>query len=89
VRIHSVRIPLIWLPTHSRWIRYGVSSLTRKKAMRPVVRWWWPGGDVTAVELRREVRVLDEAGFGGAKMGSAPLATVRSAQMPAGGFWLG
>ncbi|HEV3261781.1 MAG TPA: hypothetical protein VG013_33335, partial [Gemmataceae bacterium] len=32
------------------------------KAMRPMVRWWWPGGDVTADELRREVRVLDEAG---------------------------
>jgi len=31
------------------------------KAMRPVVRWWWPGGDVEPDELRREVRVLDEA----------------------------
>ncbi|HEY6337275.1 MAG TPA: glycosyl hydrolase, partial [Candidatus Sulfotelmatobacter sp.] len=38
------------------------------KAMRPMVRWWWPGGDVTADELRREVRVLDEAGFGGAEI---------------------
>ena len=36
--------------------------------MRPMVRWWWPGGDVTADELRREVRVLDEAGFGGAEI---------------------
>jgi alpha-L-rhamnosidase len=33
-----------------------------------MVRWWWPGGDVTADELRREVRVLDEAGFGGAEI---------------------
>ena len=38
------------------------------KAMRPMVRWWWPGGDVTADELRREARVLDEAGFGGAEI---------------------
>jgi hypothetical protein len=38
------------------------------KAMRPIVRWWWPGGDVTSDELRREVRVLDEAGFGGAEI---------------------
>jgi len=36
--------------------------------MRPIVRWWWPGGDVKPDELRREVRVLDEAGFGGAEI---------------------
>jgi hypothetical protein len=36
--------------------------------MRPMVRWWWPGGDVTSAEVRREVRVLDEAGFGGAEI---------------------
>jgi hypothetical protein len=33
-----------------------------------MVRWWWPGGDVTPKELRREVRILDEAGFGGAEI---------------------
>jgi hypothetical protein len=33
-----------------------------------MVRWWWPGGDVTSDELRREVRVLDEAGFGGTEI---------------------
>ena len=38
------------------------------KAARPMVRWWWPGGDVTAEELRREVRVLDAAGFAGAEI---------------------
>src|SRR5262249_58161378 len=36
------------------------------KAMRPVVRWWWPGGDVEPDELRREVRGLGEAGVRGA-----------------------
>src|SRR5262249_24622723 len=38
------------------------------KETRPIVRWWWPGGDVTSDEVRREVRVLDEAGFGGAEI---------------------
>ena len=38
------------------------------KDARPMVRWWWPGGDVTTDELRREVRILDEAGFGGAEI---------------------
>jgi hypothetical protein len=36
--------------------------------MRPMVRWWWPGGDISPEELRREVRILDEAGFGGAEI---------------------
>lgn len=35
---------------------------------RPLVRWWWPGNDVTEAELRREIGVLDKAGFGGAEI---------------------
>lgn len=38
------------------------------KTYRPMVRWWWPGGDVTDEELRREVRLLDEANFGGGEI---------------------
>jgi hypothetical protein len=38
------------------------------KAARPMVRWWWPGGDVTPEELRREIGVLDNAGFAGAEI---------------------
>ncbi|MHB1674321.1 MAG: glycosyl hydrolase [Acidobacteriaceae bacterium] len=38
------------------------------KAYRPTVRWWWPGGDVTDAELRREVGLLDQANFGGAEI---------------------
>jgi alpha-L-rhamnosidase len=38
------------------------------KAARPMVRWWWPGGDVTPEELRREIGVLDAAGFAGAEI---------------------
>ncbi len=38
------------------------------KKYRPLVRWWWPGNDVTDSELRREIDVLDKAGFGGAEI---------------------
>ena len=38
------------------------------KKCRPLVRWWWPGNDVTESELRREVDVLEKAGFGGAEI---------------------
>ncbi len=38
------------------------------KIYRPWVRWWWPGNDVAAGELRRELRVMDKAGFGGAEI---------------------
>ncbi len=38
------------------------------KVYRPMVRWWWPGGDVQNAELRREVDLLDEAKFGGAEI---------------------
>lgn len=38
------------------------------KAFRPMARWWWPGLDVEAAELEREVAELDDAGFGGAEV---------------------
>jgi hypothetical protein len=38
------------------------------KKYRPLARWWWPGNGVTDEELRREIGVLDEAGFGGAEI---------------------
>jgi hypothetical protein len=38
------------------------------KKYRPLVRWWWPGDYVSEEELRREVGVLDDAGFGGAEI---------------------
>jgi hypothetical protein len=38
------------------------------KKYRPIARWWWPGNDVTDEELRREIGVLDKAGFGGAEI---------------------
>jgi hypothetical protein len=38
------------------------------KKFRPMVRWWWPGGDVTDDEIKREIGLLDSAGFGGAEI---------------------
>ncbi len=38
------------------------------KKYRPIARWWWPGNLVTDEELRREIDVLDKAGFGGAEI---------------------
>jgi hypothetical protein len=42
--------------------------LSPEKKYRPIARWWWPGNDVTEEELRREIGVLDKAGFGGAEI---------------------
>ena len=51
------------------------------KAYRPMVRWWWPGGDVTDAELRREVVLLDQANFGGGEI--QPFVIGLHADMPA------
>ncbi|MCI0581795.1 MAG: hypothetical protein L0227_02695, partial [Chloroflexi bacterium] len=37
-------------------------------AARPMVRWWWPGGDVEDEQLRRELDAMHAAGFGGAEI---------------------
>ncbi len=42
--------------------------LSPPRKYRPLVRWWWPGNDVTDEELRREIGLLDQAGFGGAEI---------------------
>ena len=39
-------------------------------AVRPMVRWWWPGGDVTDEELSRELRIMKDAGLGGVEIQS-------------------
>ncbi len=38
--------------------------------VRPLIRWWWPGGDVSDTELTRELEVMSQAGFGGAEIQS-------------------
>ncbi len=38
------------------------------KSARPMVRWWWPGLDVQAEELVREIAELDRAGIGGVEL---------------------
>jgi len=42
--------------------------LNPNHAVRPWVRWWWPGGAVQDNEIRREIDLLDTAGFGGAEI---------------------
>lgn len=37
---------------------------------RPRLRWWWPGDAVTDQELRREVQLMADHGFGGAEVQS-------------------
>ena len=38
------------------------------KGAKPWVRWWWPGGAVNDEELRREIQLLSQTGFGGAEI---------------------
>jgi hypothetical protein len=38
------------------------------KPYRPMIRWWWPGGDVSDSEIIREIGLFDDAGFGGAEL---------------------
>jgi hypothetical protein len=45
---------------------------------RPWVRWWWNGNAVKPAELKRELRVLSEAGFGGVEIN--PIAMPRTAK---------
>ena len=55
------------------------------KKYRPLVRWWWPGNDVADAELRREIGVLDQSGFGGAEIQAfnkgLPAGSVSDAQL--------
>lgn len=59
---------------------------------RPMVRWWWPGGNVEDSELRRELRILQEAGFGGVEIqpfsiGLGPDAPIRVHDYATPSFW--
>lgn len=49
------------------------------------MRWWWPGNDVADAELRREIGVLDQSGFGGAEIQAfnkgLPAGSVSDAQL--------
>ncbi len=44
------------------------SILAPPKSARAWTRWWWPGGDVDADTLKRQLGELDAAGFGGAEV---------------------
>jgi hypothetical protein len=38
------------------------------KSCRPMIRWWWPGGDVADPEIAREISLFDRTGFGGVEL---------------------
>lgn len=38
------------------------------KSARPMIRWWWPGGDVEDSVIRSEIAAFDAAGFGGVEV---------------------
>jgi hypothetical protein len=38
------------------------------KAARPMLRWWWPGGDVTDAVIEQQIAAFDAAGFGGVEI---------------------
>ena len=46
----------------------SVAQIPEEDAYRPWVRWWWNGDMVDTVELKRELRVLHEAGIGGVEI---------------------
>ena len=53
--------------------RYGTEQLYEEfkepsSEYRPFVRWWWNGDKVEAGELRREMRLMKEAGIGGVEI---------------------
>ena len=50
------------------------------KQYRPMVRWWWPGDDVTDQEIDREIGILDASGFGGAEI--QPFVTFNTHELP-------
>ncbi|MET7336513.1 glycosyl hydrolase [Nonomuraea sp. NPDC005650] len=59
-----------------------------RRAVRPMVRWWWPDAHVDPAELRREVDRLADAGFGGAEI-AAVHHSIRDKSLldPAGHGW--
>ena len=42
-----------------------LSSMAQTK---PFVRWWWNGDKVDTIELKRELRLLRDAGIGGVEI---------------------
>lgn len=47
---------------------FGFLAHLPPNTCRPNFRWWWPGTEVTASELDREIRAMKQAGFGGAEV---------------------
>lgn len=44
------------------------SWVSPPRQFRPMIRWWWPGGNVTGRGITAELGLLDELGFGGVEI---------------------
>lgn len=60
-----------WLEA-TQFSAYSFNNPPQKYA--PMTRWWWPGNDVEATELRREVNLFADNHFGGVEI--QPMALV-------------
>lgn len=62
----------------SSWLKtYDFNPLTfanPPKVFGPMARWWWPGNDVTAEELKREINAFADHGFAGVEVQPLSLA---------------
>ncbi|MEU6714423.1 glycosyl hydrolase [Nonomuraea sp. NPDC046802] len=77
----------VFSPSH----RPGAEWFARpRRAVRPMVRWWWPDAHVDPAEIRREIDQLADAGFGGAEI-AAVHHSIRDKSVldPAGHGWGG
>lgn len=54
------------MATSAGWAQDLWPSVT--KEMKPWTRWWWLGSAVDKPNLSREIKLLDEAGFGGVEV---------------------
>ena len=69
--VASYMVPEPAPPAHPPELVSGFSwdgILEPPKSARPWTRWWWPGGDVDAATLTRQLDELDAAGFGGGEV---------------------
>lgn len=52
----------------ARTVGWASATTVLPSAAKPWVRWWWPGGVVEKNELKREISLLRDSGFGGAEI---------------------
>ena len=66
----ALLVAMVWCHRNSKDSVEHLYEAFREPASeyRPFVRWWWNGDKVEAEELKRELRLLKEAGIGGVEI---------------------